>query len=206
MLNKFIQVFKLLKSQKFVLDSYSRLQDLDRVGDINSVFNKYKGIDENSKTLDIGCGTDPRNPFKAKECFGLDIRANESKNIKYADLFTDKIPYDDNSFDYLTAFDFIEHVPRVLYCPALRFCFVELMNEVYRVLKPGGIFLSHTPIFPFPASQQDPTHVNLITEDTFPKYFDDSSRFASMYGFTGSFKVEDQLLSPPYLISVLRKN
>ena len=89
---------------------------------------------------------------------------------------------------------------------ALRFCFVELMNEVYRVLKPGGIFLSHTPIFPFPASQQDPTHVNLITEDTFPKYFDDSSRFASMYGFTGSFKVEDQLLSPPYLISVLRKN
>jgi SAM-dependent methyltransferase len=155
--------------------------------------------------LDIGCGTDPRNPFNADEVFGIDIRADAARNIKYADLAVEAIPYADGTFDYLTAFEFLEHVPRVLYAPARRFPFVELMNEIHRVLKPGGVLLSHTPAYPYPQAFQDPTHVNIITEATFPNYFDDQKTWARMYGFKGSFTVLRQGWHRPHLISVLRK-
>ena len=76
--------------------------------------------------------------------------------------------------------------------PQRRFCFVELMNEIYRVLKPGGTFLSFTPAFPAAAAWRDPTHVNIITEETFPLYFDDQNRLASVYGFNGYFQITGQ--------------
>ena len=40
------------------------------------------------------------------------------------------------------------------------------MNEVWRVLKPNGIFKDHTPDFPKQESLVDPTPVNFITEQT----------------------------------------
>jgi SAM-dependent methyltransferase len=145
-----------------------------------------------TKTLDLGCGETPKNPFKCAEVYGIDIRENVSENIKSADLAIEPIPFADESFDYVTAFDFIEHVPRVIYMPARRFCFVELMNEIYRVLKPGGIFMSFTPAFPRAPAWRDPTHVNIITNETFPMYFDDTSRLAAMYGFNGYFRILKQ--------------
>jgi SAM-dependent methyltransferase len=76
--------------------------------------------------------------------------------------------------------------------PNRRFCFVELMNEIYRVLKVGGRFLSFTPAFPAPPAWRDPTHVNIITEETFPLYFDYQNRGASAYCFNGYFQIVDQ--------------
>lgn len=143
------------------------------------------------KALDIGCGPKPKNKYEADEVFGIDIRALGG-NIIAADLVTDPIPFTDNCFDYVTAFDFIEHVPRLIYCPHKRLPFIELMNEIYRVLKPGGTFFSFTPAFPAPAAFQDPTHVNIITEKTFPNYFDDNRRLGAMYGFCGYFQVQPQ--------------
>ena len=145
-----------------------------------------------TKTLDLGCGESPKNPFNCTQVYGIDIRENVSENIKSADLAIEPIPFADESFDYVTAFDFIEHVPRVIYMPERRFCFVELMNEIYRVLKPGGIFMSMTPAFPKAPAWRDPTHVNIITTETFPMYFDDTSRLAAMYGFNGYFRILNQ--------------
>lgn len=45
------------------------------------------------------------------------------------------------------------------------------MNEVHRVLKPNGIFLHQTPAYPSTVAFRDPTHVNIITEETIPHYF-----------------------------------
>ncbi len=147
------------------------------------------------RSLDIGCGHNPRNVFAAQEVYGIDIDPAlnlKNKRIMIADLVIEAIPASDSSFDYITAFDFIEHVPRIVYAPARRNSFVELMNEIWRVLKPGGIFLSLTPAFPNPQAFQDPTHVNFITEETFLKYFDNHYRWASMYGFKGYFEIEKQ--------------
>jgi SAM-dependent methyltransferase len=145
-----------------------------------------------TKTLDLGSGPFPKNPFGAVEVFGVDIRTSENPAIRAADLAIERIPFDDEQFDYLSAFDFIEHIPRVVYIPHRRACFVELINEIYRVLKPGGVWLSSTPAYPKAQVFRDPTHVNYITEETFPYYFDNHHRLAEMYGFRGAFKIEQQ--------------
>lgn len=160
-----------------------------------------------TKTLDIGCGTLPRNPFSLDEAYGIDIRENIDAKIYCADLAVEPIPFSHEFFDAVTAFDFIEHVPRVIYMPQRRFCFVELMNEIYRVLKTGGLFYSFTPAFPASPAWRDPTHVNIITEETFPLYFDSQNRWASMYGFNGSFDIVEQGWheNKVHLVTTMRK-
>ena len=138
------------------------------------------------RTLDLGCGPTPRNPFKAEQVSGIDIRDNPKLDIRHADLTVERIPFDDATFDYVTAFDFIEHVPRVTYLPARRFPFIELMNEIWRVLKPGGLLYAVTPVYPHVAAFQDPTHVNALTTGTH-EYFVRPRRLAAMYGFVGDF-------------------
>ncbi len=158
-----------------------------------------------TRTLDLGCGDVPRNPFHADALYGVDVRDNLAGTIRRADLVIEPIPFDDDGFDYVTAYDFIEHVPRVVYAPQRRNAFVELMNEVHRVLKPGGLFLSHTPAHPHGVAFRDPTHVNIITDETLPMYFDDRTRWASIYGFRGAFHVLAQRWSGPHLITVMQK-
>lgn len=158
-----------------------------------------------TKSLDLGCGNRPHNPFAADELHGIDIRRTRNSNItvKAADLTLEPIPYAADTFDYITAYDFIEHVPRIIYAPKRRFPFVELMNEIWRCLKPGGVLVSHTPAYPHGEAFQDPTHVNIITENTFPCYFD-NDRWATMYGFHGRFAVESQEWDGPHLHTVMR--
>ena len=158
-----------------------------------------------SKTLDLGCGTNPRNPYNADLIYGIDIRISpDNPKIKVADLAVESIPFESDYFDAVSAFDFIEHIPRVIYMPERRFPFVILMNEIYRVLKKGGLFYSRTPVYPHPELFRDPTHVNFITHDTFTYYFDERSN-AKMYGFNGSFQVEQNEVQDFYLHTQLRK-
>lgn len=201
-INFYRRLFKLLKA------SFRGLTQLPHTKNLQPFFEKYRASaanTQNSTTLDLGCGTNPRNPFFAATTYGVDIRENPEKNIKYADLTVEKIPYPDAHFDYITAYDFLEHVPRIIYLPERRFPFIELMNEIHRTLKPNGIFLSHTPIYPFSPVFRDPTHVNIITEETFPMYFDDTTQAGKIYGFNGSFKILDQVLNGAHLVSILQK-
>jgi SAM-dependent methyltransferase len=145
-----------------------------------------------TRSLDLGCGLQPRNAFDADDVYGIDIRENIDEKIFKADLAVEPIPFEADFFDYVTAFDFIEHIPRTVYTTTRKFCFVDLMSEIYRVLKPGGIFFSSTPAFPKCAAFQDPTHVNIITKETFPLYFDDRNNWAAIYGFKGAFEILDQ--------------
>jgi hypothetical protein len=91
----------------------------------------------------------------------------------------------------MTAFDLLEHIPRVLNAGSdghgVRFPFVDLMSELHRCLKQGGIFFSSTPSFPWPMAFQDPTHVNIMTEDTLRNYFCGLAHPAAIYGFCGRF-------------------
>jgi SAM-dependent methyltransferase len=165
-----------------------------------------------TKTLDLGCGTHPKNPFNADEVYGVDIR-DLGGNIRAANLALDPIPFEDNSFDFVTAHDFIEHIPRVLaiYNPQTQRNetinpFIRLMNEIWRVLKVGGHFYSRTPAYPHADAFQDPTHVNIITEQTFPLYFNDHYPVGHIYGFEGGFQIASQDWEGCHLRTVLIKS
>ena len=153
-----------------------------------------------SKHLDLGCGPVPRNPYQRDELFGVDLSGNKDGGaIRRANLVTQPIPFGDDSFDSVSAYDFLEHVPRVVLTADgqdTRFPFIELMNEVWRVLRPGGMLYAVTPVYPGKAAFQDPTHVNIMTVDTH-QYFTRPQRMAAMYGFKGDFEARRVQLTRP---------
>lgn len=144
--------------------------------------------------LDLGCGTTPRNPYSRRALYGVDLRRLESSahfEFAAANLAFEPIPFATDMFGSVSAFDFIEHMPRVLNGtePATTcFPFVRLMDEVWRVLAPEGLFYALTPCYPSREAFQDPTHVNIITEGTH-LYFCGEQPIARMYGFSGRFTV-----------------
>ena len=203
-----MRLVKYFKTLKLMFSSLSHIVDVEEVGDLESLYSAFRvNLSENinSKSLDLGCGLIPRNPFNADLVYGIDMRDSDKPNITKSDLALAGIPHKDGSMNYITAFDFIEHVPRVVYLPEIRYSFIELMNEVYRVLTPGGLFLAQTPVYPFSACFTDPTHINPITSETFSQYFDDQRQWGKMYGFKGAFKIERQVRYSSHLISILRK-
>lgn len=148
-----------------------------------------------SRHLDMGCGTIARNPYKCSELWGCDLvdlgKRAESSNFNFvtADISRPPLPFEDNFFSSVSAFDLVEHIPRSGYLDGVPYSpFISLMNEVYRILQHDGVFLASTPAFPHPAAFQDPTHVNFITDETH-HYFCGNDPYARRYGFVGSFTV-----------------
>lgn len=167
--------------------------------------------------LDLGCGSHARNPYGRDFLVGCDFAELEQthpvENFKFTevDLSKNKLPFDDSSFDSISAFDFIEHVPRLAYASdgKIYFPFMSLMSEIHRVLKKDGIFLASTPAYPRAEAFQDPTHVNIITEKTH-EYFCGDSPYAKRYGFDGQFELirvqwEPQKNAQQYSSSKIRK-
>lgn len=72
----------------------------------------------------------------------------------------------DNSVGLLRAVDFLEHVPAK----------VPLINELYRLLAPGGMLLTMTPSSDGRGAYQDPTHVAFYNENSFWYYTDNQYR------------------------------
>lgn len=79
------------------------------------------------------------------------------------DLAVDSIPYPDNTFDHVRAEHMLEHIPTQYRWfdgakHHIRFCRVELMREIHRVLKPGGTLHASVPIVPGDGWMRDPSH------------------------------------------------
>jgi SAM-dependent methyltransferase len=163
-----------------------------------------------SSSLDLGCGPQPQNPFAAAKACGVDIRDDVDQNVVKANLMAEPIPFGAREFEFCTAINFIEHLPRVIVDKGseVRFPVVQLMNEIHRILKPSGFFLSVTPAYPSKEAFQDPTHVNIITEETFPSYFcagEHGEPWARIYGFRGRFELVDQAwLHNAFLITLMQ--
>jgi SAM-dependent methyltransferase len=95
------------------------------------------------KLLDAGCGKMPYRDFilsnsKVEEYVGLDIvtALTYDDQVK-PDVTWDgkKMPFQDGSFDCIIATEVLEHVPNL----------ESYLNEVFRVLRPKGVFFFTTP-------------------------------------------------------------
>ena len=110
------------------------------------LFDRYQ-IKPGQKLLDIGCG---RGEFLSGfiDCgvqgYGVDRSRSAEKycpdaDLRIADLEKEGFPYEDNFFDVIYSKSVIEH----FYYPE------HLIQEVYRVLKPGGIVITLCPDWEF---------------------------------------------------------
>lgn len=187
-----------------------------RVSSLAQFLADFQSPDEdsgNKLSLDLGCGSSPRRIFDVGCSMGIDILPGSHPEVIVADLIRQSIPMASNSAEYVYAFDFLEHVPRYVAANHGGVSgtkpFISLMNEIHRILKPRGLFLSSTPAYPYPQAFQDPTHTNIVTEKTFPLYFcthpSGSPPWAYQYGFTGSFQCIKQAWLHWNLLSLLRK-
>jgi SAM-dependent methyltransferase len=152
---------------------------------------------KHSVHIDLGCGSLPRNPLDAERVIGVDLLVKppfpvSSMSVDYKRVLPGSpLPFEADQIDSVSAFDFLEHIPRVDRSPEGDFKnpFIEVMNEVHRVLKPGGLFISLTPCFPSAAAFSDPTHVNFISEETHLYFSGENFAKTKGYGFSGEFKL-----------------
>jgi len=151
----------------------------------------------NTIHVDLGCGNLPRNPLNAAKVVGVDVSDEAPYKIKNGFLDYIKVhpgaplPFESDEVHCVSAFDFLEHIPRSDRTPEGNFSnpFIDIMNEIYRILKPGGVLIALTPCYPSPAAFIDPTHLNFIGETTHLYFAGPNFAKAKNYGFVGDFVV-----------------
>jgi len=124
------------------------------MADIDALIKEHAGI-----RLDIACGHNKRPGW-----LGIDVRDLPGVDIVH-NLEVYPWPLPDGCVLAAICSHYVEHID-----PA-RFGFVKFMDEVWRVMRPGGQLLIATPHAWSVGYGQDPTHCNPVNENTFD-YFD----------------------------------
>lgn len=122
--------------------------------------------------LDIGCGN-----HKDQGWIGIDIQPLPCVDIVH-DLNLHPWPLESESVDQAKAWHVLEHIPPTCVTEAsTRRPFIEFMDELWRVLKPGGQVDIETPHGASDGYIHDPTHCNPIDELTFEHFDPDYRRY-----------------------------
>jgi len=122
--------------------------------------------------IDVGCGLAKRAGFT-----GVDKIITVKPDI-VADIECG-LPIKSNSVSFLYSSHTMEHVVN----------FISLMEEIYRVCKPGAIVEIVVPYYASSGAHMDPTHVRFFTEETFRCCFSKSRKSGRHdYGFRCNFE------------------
>jgi ubiquinone/menaquinone biosynthesis C-methylase UbiE len=112
----------------------------ENLAKVRAVLCRLRGECSGGKLLDIGCGTGfvinlARDLFD--EVHGVDVTQAmldrvdlTSGNVTLHNAPAETLPFSDCAFDMVTAYSFLHHTADYL----------DVVREVYRVMKPGGIF------------------------------------------------------------------
>ena len=120
--------------------------------------------------LDIGCGANKQGPTWV----GIDFQALPGVDLVH-DLMQFPWPLESESVLVAVASHVVEHIP------PHNLGFVRWMDEVWRVMRPGGEFAITTPHGWSAGYLQDPTHCNPCNENTW-------LYFAKAHPFWGFYK------------------
>ena len=126
------------------------------------------------KILDLGCGN-----TKRPGSVGVDFNSRTAADVIH-DLNSFPYPFESSSFDEIYLDNSLEHLDDV----------ILVMEEVYRICKPGGSVKVIVPYFRSLWAFGDPTHKQFFTVRSF-EIFDINSEIAKRYDYTRArFKIE----------------
>jgi SAM-dependent methyltransferase len=91
----------------------------------------------------------------------LDINGDHRTDVIW-DLTNHPLPFPDNSFDEIHAYDVLEHLAQQ---GDYQFFFKEF-TEYHRILKPGGFFLASVPSMTSPWAWGEPSHKRIISKES----------------------------------------
>lgn len=141
----------------------------------------------NEKKLDLACGDN-----KIPGFYGIDIK--ECESVDYV-MDLRKYPWtiESNSAEEINCSHYVEHIPHDINNPDDdRDGFIQFMDEVYRILKPGGKIIITAPYYTSMRAYGDPTHVRYIADFSF-YYFNKQWREVnklSHYGIKCDFDIK----------------
>lgn len=151
--------------------------------------------------VDLGCG------FRKRGTIGIDVRLDGTDADLQCNLGFEPIPLEDECADAVYCQDFLEHLPKAVYSEQrgeMLYPIIQLFNEVWRILKPGGVFTSRTPCYPNVEIHQDPTHLSVWTLKSMD-YFCGKYPVAFVYGVKARFEMVENKMDRFYLYAELRK-
>lgn len=105
--------------------------------------------------------TFPEIPKEWAELVTLDIDEGTSPSVVH-DLNDLPLPFDDDMFDEIHAYEVLEHTGRQ---GDWRFFFNQFY-EFWRILKPGGFLVATTPQWDSPWAWGDPGHTRIISPES----------------------------------------
>lgn len=116
--------------------------------------------------LDLGCGD-----HKMEGFIGMDRRKRPGVDVVH-DVEDLPWPFKDETFNTVAMSHLMEHLnPKYT---------VEIMNEIWRITKPGGHLMIAMPYAGSFGFWQDPTHIHAWNEAT-PTYFDPNCALYDVY-------------------------
>ncbi len=128
---------------------------------------------EGKKKLDIGCG------FRIREgAVGVDKNPLSPAQVHH-DLDVFPYPLPDDGFDDIQLIDVLEHLEDV----------VAVMEEIYRVARPGATVYITVPHFSSHDAHTDPTHRRSFTSRSLDYFIPESFLYKDYrYGLNSKFK------------------
>ncbi len=124
--------------------------------------------------LNLGCGTE-----KIADYTNIDIRREVDPDMVFD--IRKGLPFPDNSIDEVRAYDFLEHIPIGET--------VFVVEEIYRVLKPNGVFEHFTPSTDGRGAFQDPGHKSFWNINSW-MYYSDKNQHRILNGIKARFSGE----------------
>lgn len=200
LITKFKHIDKCLYLQRITGENTWLKHNKEIQNNVMRLYDKYIeklclkwATDNNLLKLDLGGRFNKPEGYQSVDLKNADIICNlESKwNLK------------DNSVGLIRAYDVLEHLKDP----------IHTMKEVYRVLVPGGYFLSRTPSTDGRGAFMDPTHASFWNENSFwyytnqeyAQYIDIPVKFQDMCLYTGFPNEWAKKNNIPYVIAHLIK-
>ena len=117
--------------------------------------------------LHLGCGKS-----LLPDYIGVDLSPQLGVSV-VCDLSKKPWPFQDSSVASCVLLNLLEHLPDT----------IQVMEELWRITKPGGVVSIQVPYYNSAGAFQDPTHVKFFTERTFDYFTTDGTTELSHYNY-----------------------